>query len=89
MIVALLLIQAVPAQASPPDLQLRVHATARSVRVEQKGSTSLRVTAEPDAGSVVDVSAPAVSESARNVTVDIDAQARIADSAAAGASPRR
>lgn len=90
MIMILLLQAAVPAvapaPATAPDIELRVRATAESVRIEQKGTTSLKVVAEPDAGSLVDVKVPPVNGVARNVTVAIDAQVRIADP---GAAPPR
>lgn len=79
MILPLLLQAAAPAAAMPPDIQLRAHVTAKSVRVRQKGKTYLRVYAEPDAGSVANTIAPPLDTDARNVTVDVNAEARIAD----------
>jgi hypothetical protein len=80
MIVALLLLQA--AAASPPDIELNIRATARSVRIEQKGETKLEVRAGPDAGSSAETRITPPAEGAttlRNVTVEVRAEARIGD----------
>ena len=78
MLIALL----IAAQAAP-DLELEIRATAREVRIEQKGETSLEVRAAPDAGSRVEVDSPPSGGRARlrNVTVRVKAEARIADPA--------
>jgi hypothetical protein len=77
----LLLLQAA-APAPTPDIELSVHARAREVRIEQKGETHLKVWAEPDAGSRVETNVQPKAEgrtTLRNVTVDIHAQASLAD----------
>ena len=79
---AMLLQAAQPAPAAAPDIELNIHATARSVRIESKGETKLEVRAGPDAGSQ---SRTIVTPPARgaanlsNVTVDVHAEARIGD----------
>jgi hypothetical protein len=78
MIVALLLLQA--AAAPPPDIELNIRATAKSVRIEQKGETRLEIRAGPDAGSGAGtrVTPPANgSTTLSNVTVEVHAEARI------------
>ena len=84
MLLSLMLLQA--AVASPPlalpDIELNVRGRARSVEIEQKGEATLEVTAEPDAGSQVEVRvAPKAAgrTKLRNVEVDIQAEARIGD----------
>lgn len=67
----------------PADIELNIHATVREVRVRQRGETSLEVHASPDANSRVDVGRPAGNRQGRSSgrSVDIHAQARIADPA--------
>lgn len=80
MIVALLLLQAVA--APPPDIELNISATAKSVRIEKKGEARLEVRAGPDAGSRAEarVTPPANGAATlRNVTVEVRAEARIGD----------
>lgn len=80
LLLALIAVQATP----PPDIEVNVHATVREVRIERRGETSLQVHAEPDANSHVTVAAPPAGRNmrARNATVDVRAEARIADPAA-------
>ena len=87
LLLALLAVQAAPAASSPPDIELNVHATVREVRIRQRGETSLRVYATPDAGSRAEAPRPAPNREVRgrNRTVDVHAEARIADPASAGA----
>ena len=75
LILALLLVQ------SSPDVELNVHATVREVRIRQRGEASLQVHASPDAGSTVDSQSPGASRRvvARGATVNVHAEARIAD----------
>jgi hypothetical protein len=80
MILSLILLQASMSQL--PDIQLDIHATARSVRIETKGETRLSVRAEPDAGSKAETQVTPKVEGAtklNNVNVDIHAEARISD----------
>lgn len=79
----LLLILAQAAQAPPPDIALDIRVSARSVRIQRDGEASLVVRAGPD--SVVAVEAPDAEgrRRLRNVEVRINAEARIADPAAA------
>jgi hypothetical protein len=80
MIVALLLLQT--AAAPPPDIELNVRATARSVRIEQKGETRIEMRAGPDAGSHAEtrITPPANGATTmRNVSVEVHAEARIDD----------
>jgi predicted secreted protein len=78
MILTILLLQAA---AAAPDLQLSVRARAKSVKIEQRGTSYLRLTTSPDGGNIIDVQAPPVDRNASNVTVTVDAQARIASPA--------
>lgn len=80
MVTFLLLLQAAASPA--PDIELSVHARAREVKIERKGEAKLEVHAEPDAGSRVDARAEPKAQGRaqlRNVTVDIHAQASLAD----------
>lgn len=74
----LILAQAAP----PPDIELDIRASARSVRIERSGEASLEVRAGPD--SVVAVEAPDAEgrRRLRNVEIRVKAEARIADPAA-------
>lgn len=77
MLLLALLLQAAPL----PDIELNAHATVRDVRIRQRGETSLTVHASPDAGSDARTQKPASGgrERLRNVTVNVHAEARIAD----------
>lgn len=79
MLIIALLLQA--AAAPPPDIELNARATVREVRVRQRGEASLAVRAGPDAGSDVRVEKPPANGRTRlrNVTVNVHAEARIAD----------
>jgi hypothetical protein len=77
LLLALLAAQAATDQA-PADIELNLHATVREVRIRQRGETSLEVRASPDANSRVVVTRPPGNQNARNATVDVHAEARIA-----------
>lgn len=82
MLLALQAAQAEAAAAGPPDIELNIHATARSVTIETKGKAELSVHAGPDAGSKVETQVTPPANGAtklRNVDVRIHAEARIAD----------
>jgi len=82
MLLYLLLQAAAPAPA--PDIELNVHARAREVTIERKGEAKLEVHAEPDAGSRAAVNVQPKAEGRtqlRNVTVDVHAEASLADPA--------
>jgi hypothetical protein len=82
MLIAFILMQASSATAAPPDIELNIHATTGSVRIESKGETKLEVRAGPDAGSRFEtrVTPPANGATTlKNVTVDVHAEARIGD----------
>ena len=87
---ALLAAQSGPAPAPPtlpaPDIEVNVRATVREVRIRQRGEASLRVHASPDGGSLAETPRPAADRDIRqrNRTVDVHAEARIADP---GATP--
>ena len=73
---------ALQAAAAPPDIELNVRATARSVKIERKGETKLEVRAGPDAGSRTEtrVTPPAEGRTElSNVTVELRAEARIGE----------
>ena len=81
MILALIMLQAAGA-GMPPDIELNVHATIRSVRIEQKGETRLEVRGGADAGSRAEtrITPPANgATNLRNVTLDVHAEARTGD----------
>ena len=80
MLLALQAAQAEPPSATPPDIELNIRATARSVRIETRGKAELSVRAGPDAGSRFETSVTPPAKGAtnlRNVTVDVHAEARI------------
>jgi uncharacterized protein (DUF58 family) len=80
MLGALLLLQA--AAQSLPDIELNVQARARSVEIERRGEAKLQVTAEPDAGSRVEVRVEPLPEgrtSLLNVEVNVRAEARLGE----------
>ena len=69
-------------QAMQPDIELRVHARVKSVKIEQRGEATLEVRAEPDAGSSVEARVEPKAQGKtqlRNVEVNVRAQASIAD----------
>jgi hypothetical protein len=73
----LLFLQAATGQA--PDIELNLHATARSVKIERKGEARLEVRGEGPGNRVeaqVEPKAEGRSE-LRNVTVDIHAEASV------------
>lgn len=69
-----------------PDISLDVHATIREVRIRQRGEASLEVHASPDANSRVTVTHPEGRQRSRGATVDVHAEARIADPASGDAN---
>jgi hypothetical protein len=73
----LLGLQAAPAQPAP-DIELRIDASVRRVRIERQGEASLEV--RGGEGSVVNVEAPEAAgrRTLRNVNVRVRAEARIA-----------
>jgi hypothetical protein len=82
----LLLLQTAAAQA--PDIQLNANIRARSVTIEKQGNARLTVTTSPNGGNLVDLRAPRGNgqKSLRNVEVNLRAEARIGDPAAAPAN---
>jgi hypothetical protein len=80
MLIIALLLQAA-ASPPPPDIELNARATVREVRIRQRGEASLQVRAGPDAGGDVRVEKPPANGRTRlrNVTVNVHAEARIAD----------
>jgi len=78
MLTALLLLQAAAAQPAA-DIELRIDASVRRVRIEREGDASLEVSGGP--GSEVRVEAPEANgrRTLRNVDVRVRAEARIAD----------
>lgn len=69
-------------QAMQPDIELRVGARVKSVKIEQQGNATLEVRATPDAGSSVEARVEpraAGKTELRNVQVNVRAQASIAD----------
>ena len=86
----LLLIAAQAAAAAAPDIELHAIVDIQSVKIEQQGRASLKVHAEPDAGSGVKIDAPRANgaKSLRNVRVTVDAVARIDQSASPGVIKR-
>jgi hypothetical protein len=79
MIVALMVMQA--ATPSAPDIELNIHARARSVTIEQKGEARLEVRGEGP-GNRVDVKVEPKAQGRtelRDVTVDVHAEASVQD----------
>jgi hypothetical protein len=77
----MLLLAALLVQTAAPDIEVNVRARVREVRVRQRGETSLRVYASPDANSRVEPANRGEDRQmrGRNRTVNIHAEARIAD----------
>jgi hypothetical protein len=83
MLPLLALLQAA-APAPAPDIELNVHLKAKSVTIDQKGEARLTAHADPDAGSRVETHVeprPDGRRELRNVTVDVHAQASLAQPA--------
>jgi hypothetical protein len=82
-VIAFLLLLQATAPAPAPDIELNVHIRAKRVTIQQQGETKLTVHAEPDAGtSGVESNVPPKAQGRRelrNVTVDLHAQASLAD----------
>lgn len=79
MLIALALLQAAAAQT--PDIELNVHARIKSLKIERKGEARLEVRGEGP-GNDVEVRVEPKSQGRtelRNVTVDIHAEASVAD----------
>jgi len=78
----MLLLQAT-APPPAPDIELNVHIRAKRVTIEQQGEAKLAVHAEPDSGtSRVETNVQPKAQGRRelsNVTVDLHAQASLAD----------
>lgn len=74
----LLILAALQAATTLPDIQLHARIRAKSVTVEQRGTARLSVHAHPDGGSAVQVDAPPAQKTLTNVTITIDAAARLA-----------
>ena len=76
----MILLFLIQAAATPPDIVLDLRATARDVRIERRGETSLSVRASPDGGSRTEVDRPESNGRARlrDVDVAVRAEARIA-----------
>ena len=74
------------AAQTAPDIELNVHATVREVRVRQSGETSLTVRASPDANSGITLRRPEGRQRGRGATIDVHAEARIADPAQGNAN---
>jgi hypothetical protein len=75
--ILLFLLQAAAPQA--PDIEINLHARARSVSIEKKGETRLEVRGEGP-GNRVDVKVEPKAEGRtelRNVTVDVHAEASV------------
>jgi hypothetical protein len=66
--------------APPPDIELRAHVEARSVKIEQSGTARLELHADPGGTEPVAVerSAPKGHSRYRNLTIDVHAAARLA-----------
>jgi hypothetical protein len=89
MLAALFLAQAAtaaqPPAQTPPDIELRIDASARRVTIEREGEASLEV--QGSEGSVVRVDAPETNgrRNLRDVNVRVRAEVRVADPRAASA----
>jgi hypothetical protein len=67
--------------APPPDIELNARVSAREVSVRQEGPARLTLHAEPGVAPPVKVdrSAPPGAKSYRNLTINLHAEARLAD----------
>jgi hypothetical protein len=84
-VIHILLLQAAAAQA--PDIELNLHARAKSVRIERKGEARLEVRGEGP-GNRVEVKVEPKAEGRtelNNVTVDVHAEASIQEGVKIGA----
>ena len=89
LLLAALLAQTAATQPAP-DIEVNVHATVREVRIRQRGEASLRVHASPDGGSRTTASPRPAGEREirrRGTSVNVHAEARIADPAANSPAP--
>jgi hypothetical protein len=80
----LLLILLQAANPALPDIELRVQARAKSVTIEQRGRTRLEVHADPEGASRVETNLSPNAQgrtNLRNISIDINAHANIADPA--------
>ncbi len=79
----MLLLFLVQAVTTPPDIQLSITGSARSISVERRGEARLEMRASPDGGSGVRAQAPSAGSRQRarrnNVRFSLEAEARIAD----------
>ena len=85
----LILLFALQAAASAPDVELRAKVSARQLTIEKQGDARLTVTTSPDGGdNVVDIRAPDANgrKTLRNVNVTVRAEARIAQPGTARAN---
>ena len=75
-----MLILMLAAQMLAPDIQFNARIRAKEVRIEQKGTATLRVHAEPDAGSKVTSNAPRAGETVlRDADISVDAAVRLGE----------
>jgi hypothetical protein len=80
--IGFLFLQLAPAQGAPlppPDIELNARVQAREVEIRQDGAARVALRAEPgDAPPVrVERSAPAGAKKYRNLTIDVEAEARL------------
>jgi hypothetical protein len=75
------LILAQAAAAQLPDIELKANVRARSLTISKQGEARLTVRTEPEGANLVDVKAPKANgrKTINNVSVDVRAEARIAD----------
>lgn len=78
MLISLLMAQAA---VQLPDIQLKATVRARSLTIVKQGEASLAIRTEPEGPDLVDVRAPKANgrKTIRNVAVDVNAEAHIAD----------
>lgn len=67
------------ATALPPDIEIRAHAEARSVKIRSQGTSGMTLHAEPGEAAPVRSarSAPAGASSYRNLTIELHGSARL------------
>jgi hypothetical protein len=80
---SILFLQLAAAQAAAPapDIELNARVTAREVNIRQEGPAHLQLHADPGVAPPVKVarSQPAGAKTYRNLTLDLHAEARLAD----------
>ena len=76
-------------QAPPPDIEVNAKVTAREVTIDNEGTASLNLHADPGVTPPIQVtrSAPPGAKSYRDLTIDLHAETHIGGSATTSSTP--